>query len=175
MNVTYLQFDTLDSTHHFAKQNAASWDAQRVTCITAKEQTAGVGQRGRRWVSPPGVNLYLTLYFCKPEHWPHRRELGLFLSFAAKELLSQLGFAPEIKWPNDLLLSGKKVAGILCDVLALEGHIGIVLSIGLNVNMLEEQLQEVDQPATSLLMESGHPWDIEALIKPLVTLFLCKI
>ena len=71
---------------------------------------------------------------------------------AVAQALESLQLKPRLKWPNDLLLSGKKVCGILCET--TEGW--VVLGIGLNVNMDAEELAQIDQPATSLLIETSH-------------------
>jgi BirA family biotin operon repressor/biotin-[acetyl-CoA-carboxylase] ligase len=80
-------------------------------------------------------------------------------------VLLKEGLHPKIKWPNDIQLSGKKLSGVLCETVFHGGLVDIFLAIGINVNM--ESMERVDQPATSLLVETGKKWDRGALLKKL--------
>jgi BirA family biotin operon repressor/biotin-[acetyl-CoA-carboxylase] ligase len=170
--INYIHFDTVDSTNTWAKTNAPILDPNQVTCITALEQTAGRGRGLRKWISPKGQNIYATLFFCVPSPCTFIGNLGQILSVSCVTVLKKLGFSLQIKWPNDLLLSEKKVAGILCETVSLQDRIGIVLGIGLNVNMSEGMLKLVDQPATSLSAFSGHTWSLEQILDPIVQQFI---
>jgi BirA family transcriptional regulator, biotin operon repressor / biotin---[acetyl-CoA-carboxylase] ligase len=171
-NICYIHFDTLDSTNNWAKSNAHTLDPEQITCITALEQTSGRGRWFRKWVSPRGENIYASIYFCLPRNCPFLSNLGQVLSLSCATMLKKKGFSPQIKWPNDILLSGKKVAGILTEVVTFEDRIGIVLGIGLNVNMSKELLEEIDQPATSLAQLSGQTWTVEQILEALLKQFL---
>ncbi len=105
------------------------------------------------------------------------RELSLRFS---SQLLHDLGykkkgFCPQVKWPNDILLNHKKVAGILCETVPFEDRIGIVLGIGINVNMSQELLDLIDQPATSLAQLSGQTWTLEQILEPIAKQFLIDL
>jgi BirA family biotin operon repressor/biotin-[acetyl-CoA-carboxylase] ligase len=119
-----------------------------------EEQTEGRGRLGRRWHSPPGVET------------ARLPELSLVAGEAcAGAIAAVTGTAPEIKLPNDILISGRKVAGILAE--AREGR--VVLGIGVNVNVSADDLPtEVDVPATSLLAETGHEIDRAELLVELL-------
>lgn len=172
-NIYYLHFDTLDSTNTWAKNNIHTLDPNELTCITAKEQTAGRGRFQRRWLSPRGENIYATLFFTLPRTSKIVINLSQILSLSCATILKSKGFSPQIKWPNDLLLSGKKVAGILCESVSMkEDRLGIILGIGINVNMSKELLNTLDQPATSLAELSGHTWNLEEILEPLLRQFL---
>ena len=170
--IYYLHFDTIDSTNTWAKKNAATLDPDHLTCITASEQTAGRGRAGRKWVSPKGQNIHATLFFTLPSHSKIVANLSQILSLSCAKVLLEKGFSPQIKWPNDLLLSRKKVAGILCETVSFPNYLGIVLGIGINLNMSEELLSQIDQPATSLAQLSGHTWEKEQILQPLLIQFL---
>lgn len=170
--INYIHFDTLDSTNTWTKKNAASFDPDKITCVTAEEQTAGKGRGGNKWHSPKGQNLYATLYFTLPLNTQILPNLAQALSISCVKVLQKMGFQPQIKWPNDLLLAGKKMAGILCETVSFKGYIGIVLGIGINLNMTEELLLRIDQPATSLSQLSGKTWSIEQMLEPLIQQFL---
>lgn len=147
-------------------------DPQYITCITAQEQTAGRGRFFRKWLSPKGQNIYATLYFQTPRTAPYLGNLGQVMSLSCCSVLREKGFSVQIKWPNDLLIAGKKVAGILCETVVMEEHLGIVLGFGINVNMSQELLDMIDQPATSLAEQSGHLWKIEQILEPIVKQFV---
>src|SRR5579872_5754428 len=171
-NIQYIHFDTLDSTNTWAKNNAHTLDPDQITCITSLEQTAGRGRRHRKWISPKGQNIYATLFLCLPRDCKYIGNLAQVLSLSCAAVLKNKGFALQIKWPNDLLLAGKKVAGILCETFSLENRVGVAIGIGLNVNMTDELLKSVDQPATSLAQLSGQSWAIEQILELLNQQFL---
>ncbi len=176
-HINYIHFQCIESTSTWAKENAPILDPHQMTCVIAQEQTAGRGRFQRKWISPRGVNLYATYYFCVPSKSSFIPNLGQLLCISCCKLLKSLGFSPLIKWPNDILLEGKKVAGILCETsqvetLETEGLLSIILGIGLNVNMENETLRDIDQSATSLKMLSEQEWSIEQLLHQLSDHFL---
>jgi BirA family biotin operon repressor/biotin-[acetyl-CoA-carboxylase] ligase len=171
-----IRFDTIDSTHTWGKKNISTIDPDALTCITALEQTASLGRRHqRRWVSPKGCNILATFCFFLPKTNIFTSNLGQVFSLSAASFLEKEGFFPEIKWPNDVRVQGKKIMGILCEALQAEDRIGIVLSFGLNVNMPEEILRHIDQPATSLAILSGTLWDLDAVLKELLDQFISDL
>lgn len=171
-HIHYLHFDSIDSTNNWAKKNIKTLDPDALTCITALEQTAGRGRFNRQWVSGRGENITATLFFSLPLSSPIISNVGQVLSLSCVSVLKQKGFSPQIKWPNDLLLSGKKVAGILSETAALPDRLAIILGIGINVNMRDELLTSIDQPATSLAQLSGKLWQLEQILEPLLQQFL---
>ncbi len=171
-NIYYIHFDTIDSTNTWTKKNAATLDPNQLTCVTALEQTAGRGRFYRKWISPKGQNIYATLYFSIPRNSPYIINLGQILSLSCIAVLRKKGFDPKIKWPNDIQLDGKKVAGILCETVSFEDRIGIVLGVGINVNMPQDLLDSIDQPATSLAQLSGQTWTLEQIIEPVLKQFI---
>ncbi len=126
--------------------------------VLADAQTGGKGRRGRVWASPAGVNLYCSIVL-RPAIMPHEAPQLTFLSAVAAaraiELTTEL--TAEIKWPNDVLVSGKKVAGLLNEMSAeTDGINFVILGIGINLNMTADQLpDDLRHPATSLFLESG--------------------
>lgn len=131
-----------------------------------EEQTEGRGRLGRRWLSPPGVSLLFSILLEPPVETPRLPELSLVAGEAcAGAIAAVAGVTPEVKPPNDVLISGRKVAGILAE--AREGR--VVLGIGVNVNVPEDELpKEVDVPATSLLAETGSEIDRAVLLVELL-------
>lgn len=127
-----------------------------------EEQTEGRGRLGRRWLSPPGVSLLFSILLEPPVESSRLPELSLVAGEAcAGAIAAVAGVTPEIRLPNDILIGGRKTAGILAE--AREGR--VVLGVGVNVNVPAEDLPaEVDRPATSLLVETGHVVDRAELL-----------
>jgi BirA family biotin operon repressor/biotin-[acetyl-CoA-carboxylase] ligase len=170
-SIHYIHFDTLESTNTWVKQNAHTLDPHQLSCITAQEQTAGRGRSLRKWISPKGQNIYATLFFCMPQATEIVANLGQVMTLACAKVLKKNGFNPYIKWPNDLLLEGKKTGGILCEAFTMGNQIGVAIGIGINVNMTPEMLAMIDQPATSLAQLSGHTWTLEQILDPVLMQF----
>lgn len=128
------------------------------TVVIADAQSGGKGRRGRIWSSPPGVNLYCSVVL-RPLIMPHEAPQLTFLSAVAvaRAIEQTTGLTPEIKWPNDVLIGGRKVAGLLNEMSAeTDGINFIVLGIGVNLNMTTDQFPgDLRYPATSLFLESG--------------------
>jgi len=163
-------FAELKSTRSYARAHAAEFKPNAITLITTDFQTEGRGQFGRTWISPPGRNLLATYAF----RWPNDKatlHLAHLLAFAAIEVLKNWGINPTFKHPNDLLVEGKKIAGTLGETTPKEGYTLVLASIGLNVNMTLQELEAVDQPATSLLVELGQEQDVNLLLEALCAAF----
>ncbi|MDN3507031.1 MAG: biotin--[acetyl-CoA-carboxylase] ligase [Simkaniaceae bacterium] len=157
MEVEWIHFKEIASTHEYAKAHAGEFDPKKCSCFTAESQTAGRGRyQNRSWVSKKG-NLHLT-FFLSTTPKPYLAQL---LAFSAAELI---GNGVMMKWPNDLIFEGKKFSGTIAEV---TDH-GIVLSIGMNVN----ESVEADQPTTTLKAITGKEWDLNTLSKSIVAQFL---
>lgn len=129
--------------------------ANEGTLVITDNQTAGKGRAGRRWVSVPGKSLTTSLIL-KPEL--DSRLAGWFpllTGIAIVDALKELGLNTKLKWPNDVMVHGKKLGGILCES-RIHGSIleWVVIGIGLNINEQENELP-VDLNATSFFMESS--------------------
>lgn len=169
MEVIRRHFKLIDSTNTWAKQNAPSLPHDKVTLVTADEQTAGRGRFKRKWESPPGQNIYATFCVFIEKHRTDIGNLPQVMAISAAEMLEHQGLHARLKWPNDVMLSDKKAAGILCETTPLSDLLCVALGIGLNVNMPLDLLEKIDRPATSLLAEDGLYHDVEE-----VTLLLQK-
>lgn len=147
-----------DSTQRVAKQLALE-GAEEGTVVVAEVQTAGKGRRGRRWFSPPG-GIYLSIIL-RPQLEPPRVPLLTLLGgvAVAKALRRGCGLKPKLKWPNDVLLGGKKVGGVLTEVCAEAEVINhCVLGVGVNANFGVSQLpRSIRETSTTLLEELGRP------------------
>ena len=126
---------------------------QHGTAILADQQTAGRGRRGRLWHSPEGGNLYLSLGWCFEQPFADLVCLPLVVALSTATALSRSGLTGHrIKWPNDLLLDGKKLCGCLVEVQGdARGPCHAVLGVGININMPpSEATSAIDQPWTDL-------------------------
>ena len=134
--------------------------AEEGTTVIADAQNGGKGRRGRVWSSPAGVNLYCSVVL-RPEIMPHEAPQLTFLSAVAvaRAIEGTTALQPEIKWPNDVLINGRKVAGLLNEMSAETDRVNfVILGIGANLNMTQAQFPaDLRSPATSLLLEQGLP------------------
>lgn len=151
-------FAETDSTNRQAYALGEAGAAEGLVVI-ADRQSAGKGRLGRTWTSPPGVNLYLSVVL-RPPLPPHAAPQLTFLSALAtsRAIAMVTGLAPTHKWPNDVLLSGGKVAGLLNEMSAESDRLRfVVLGIGVNLNMTADQFPaDLRAPATSLLLAGGR-------------------
>lgn len=150
-----LYFDTIDSTNTKA-QELAEKGYPSGTLVVADKQESGKGRRGRSWVSPSGTGIFMTLMI-KPDINPNKASmLTLVAALAvAKAITSVTDEEAMIKWPNDIVVNGKKVCGILTEMNAQFDYINhIVVGIGINVHN-ESFPEEISQMASSLMIEAG--------------------
>jgi BirA family biotin operon repressor/biotin-[acetyl-CoA-carboxylase] ligase len=153
-----LVYEKIGSTNNQAAILAAQ-GTEEGTLILAETQTEGKGRLGRTWFSPPSVNLYLSVIF-RPRIEPAQATMLTLLAgvTVALAIRQQTRLIAQLKWPNDVLIGEKKVAGILAE-LAADGQIikYLILGIGLNVNLEASMLPpELSETATSLKAESGR-------------------
>lgn len=160
-SVTYRQ--SVGSTMELAGQEAKSEAAEGFVTI-AEEQSAGRGRLGRHWVSPPGQNLYVTL-LVRPT-LPQLRYLAVIAPLAVCHAIEETtGLLPRIKWPNDVLLKGKKVCGVLLESdLTGDTVQHALIGIGINVNLDVAAHGEIRDIATSLRAELGREVEREAVL-----------
>jgi BirA family biotin operon repressor/biotin-[acetyl-CoA-carboxylase] ligase len=150
----------LDSTNTLAKRRASE-GAPEGLLVIADEQTAGRGRLGRTWWAPPGSALLTSLLF-RPSLPPDRvQQLTMLCALAAADAVGDTtGLAVDLKWPNDLLIRGRKLAGLLTESAFKADHLDfVIVGMGLNVNTDFAQAPPLIAPATSLWLELGHPVD----------------
>jgi BirA family transcriptional regulator, biotin operon repressor / biotin---[acetyl-CoA-carboxylase] ligase len=136
--------------------------------VAAEEQTEGRGRLGRRWLAPARTSLLCSLQLRPDVAGERLPELTGVAARAVAETVAAVGVEPELRFPNDVLAGGRKLAGVLAE--AREGR--VVLGIGINVNVAAEELpREVDTPATSLLVETGRELDRAELLAELLERF----
>ncbi len=125
--------------------------------LAAREQTAGRGRYDRKWVSRPNRDLTFSFLFETSAPDQQLMSLTMAVALAIAEHLDHCGVAASTKWPNDVLVEGRKIAGILAErhpARSPAGDTVIVVGIGLNVNLTRVESEYIDRPATSLLIET---------------------
>lgn len=148
-------YEETDSTNIQAGCEAIN-GAPHGTLIVADKQCAGRGRRGRSWESPAGTNIYFSLIL-KPDFTPDKASmLTLVMAYSVNRAIMELtGLACGIKWPNDIVVNGRKVCGILTEM-SVDGtgirH--VIIGVGINVG-LQEFLPELADKATCLVKEAG--------------------
>ena len=152
-------YETLESTNDAAVAAARRGEPSG-TVVVADSQTRGRGRLGRQWDSPPGLNVYFS-GLVRPA-WPPSDlpPLSLVAAVAICEALAPVAnISPTVKWPNDVLVNGRKLAGILVELSADTTRIAhVVIGVGLNVNQTVFSA-ELERCATSLMRETGRQWD----------------
>lgn len=160
LGLPLLHFAELDSTNLEARRRAEA-GAPHGACLVAEYQSAGRGRLERRWCAPAGACLMFSLLL--------RPSLGLAEVFGLTNLMAVAiclalervcGLTPAIKWPNDVYLDGRKLAGILTEFTCRAERLDhVVVGVGLNVNLSPQDLAQIGAPAASLMAASGQAWD----------------
>ena len=145
-------------------ESEAKDGAEHGTLAVAEFQSAGRGRFDRRWEAPEGSSIMMTLLL-RPEFSPqYASMLTLVMGMAVAQAAEELGFNVSIKWPNDIVISKKKICGILTEMGTNGVKINYVLiGVGINVN-LKEFPEEMQDKATSLILEGGHEYDRNQVI-----------
>lgn len=160
-----VRLDRTGSTNEALRRLAAA-GAPPGTVVLARAQDAGRGRLGRSWHSPPGLGLYLSILLRPRRPASEAPRWALAAAAAGCEALEDLGLpGVEVKWPNDLLSGGRKVAGFLAEMRTLPGSTELVLGAGFNVAHREEDFPpELRAVATSIALErNGAAPDVEAV------------
>ncbi len=161
-------FESIDSTNACAKTLAETGTPEG-TVVVADFQTTGRGRLGRAWISEPGANLLFS-FVIRPRFKKESAGLLTFFSavFIARTLEHISGHPIECKWPNDILLNGKKCCGILLENSFLQDRFDFsVIGIGINVNQVSFS-DDLSDRATSLFKELGHKFDRTELLQDLL-------
>jgi BirA family biotin operon repressor/biotin-[acetyl-CoA-carboxylase] ligase len=158
--------DSIDSTNAEALRLVDAGCAAPFL-VLAEQQTAGRGRRGRKWVSPFAQNVYYSLVLRIEGGLRQLEGLSLVVGLAVMQALRESGAqGAALKWPNDVLVGQKKIAGILLELVGDPADIcHVVLGIGINVNM--QKAAAVDQQWTSVQLETGFPVDRNLLVAQL--------
>ena len=152
----YLYEQECESTQHLLGE-----DAPEGAVAVTDHQTGGRGRLGREWIAPPGSSILCSIALRPPADRP-RPQLSLVAGVAVADTLERtLGLAVQIKWPNDVMLNRRKVAGVLAET---RGDV-VIVGIGININQTRDELPE---RAGSLRMLTGHGWERAAVFTSLL-------
>jgi len=156
-------FDAVPSTNAALRQLALA-GADEGTVVLAEAQSAGRGRMGHAWFSPPGLNLYVSVLLRPAVTLADVPVFSLIASLALSEAVWAMGLPAKIKWPNDVLVDGRKVAGCLVDVAASGEDVShVILGVGINLNVATTELcaalGAAGTPAGSMSELAGHAID----------------
>jgi len=159
-------FDSIDSTNAEALRAIERLQVAPFV-VLAERQMAGRGRRGRKWVSPFAENIYYSLVLRIEGGMRQLEGLSLIVGLAVMQVLRELGVpGVGLKWPNDVLVGQKKIAGILLELVGDPADVcHVVLGVGINVNM--QMTDEVDQQWTSMRLQVGKVFDRNLLVAEL--------
>ena len=167
--VTVESHQVLGSTNQHLLDKAAL--LQKGHSCFAEYQTAGRGRRGKKWVSPYGSHLYTSTYWSLDAGIQAASGLSLVIGIAVARTLTDLGIVnTQLKWPNDVYVDGKKIAGVLVEIIATAGgECHLVIGLGLNVNMPLQAGLEIDQAWTDINQQLPHSLDRNVLATSYLT------
>lgn len=138
------------------------------TVIAARIQTAGRGRQGRRWISTPGRDLTFSFLLReKTEDLPRLASLPIAVALAVAELLESYGITPRLRWPNDVLIDEKKISGILVE---RTPHPAVIVGVGINIHMNRETAASIGRPTTSLALETGRSYSLDAILNSFLSI-----
>lgn len=148
---------TVDSTNGTAMEMAEG-GAPHGTVVVADGQTLGRGRMGRRWHSPPGRNVYVSIVLRPALPVAHAPRLSLVAGIALADAVEETGVPGSLKWPNDLYLGDRKAGGILAEMASEADRVRhVVIGVGINVNLGEDEIPgELRGKATSLRIRAGR-------------------
>lgn len=162
----FRHFETVGSTNDIALELARAGEPEGLV-ITADSQTEGRGRRGRAWRDEPGQSIIMSAILRPAISASEMPKLSFVASLAVAEwLVAECGLTCELKWPNDVLVGDRKLAGILVELSLSSGKHAAVAGIGVNVNQRGFP-DDLSESATSLAIETGQSYDVPALTKSL--------
>ncbi|CAG9608282.1 biotin--[acetyl-CoA-carboxylase] ligase [Pseudoneobacillus rhizosphaerae] len=163
--------DAVDSTQRVAHRLAYD-QSMEGTVVVAEEQTLGRGRMERKWYSPKYTGIWMSIILRPKIPLPKAPQLTLIAAVAVVQAIEELTeLTPQIKWPNDILINGKKMTGILTELQAEADQINsVIIGMGINVNQkLEDFPIELREIATSLAIEQGVYFSRSAIIRSVLT------
>ncbi len=169
-----IYLENIDSTNLWAKNNIETLDDK--TVVFAEAQTQGRGRLQRTWVDLGKGNLFMSLVLKPGENFDEcYANLTQYMSVTLCRVLEEYNIKPEIKWPNDVLINGKKIAGILSEA-SVRGtkFRGLVLGAGVNLNADEKDFVKIDKKVTSLNLELGKTINMTEFKNKLVSEFFAN-
>ena len=162
---TIVTLEEIPSTNSYALEHISAFDDKSI--VFAPHQSSGRGRFDRHWVCDDSENIYMSIIL-KPENvtnYPFPNLTQYLSVVVCKVLEREFLLKPSIKWPNDILVENAKISGILAESCMVNNKIeGIVLGLGLNVNLRKETLDNIDQNATSIGVLTEQQYDVEKIL-----------
>ena len=170
----FIYLEEIDSTNKYAKENIKKFDD--LTVIYAGNQTAGRGRLSRKWCTSKGDNIYASIVLKPSDNIKDvYSNLTQYLCLVLSEVLEEYGVLSEIKWPNDIRINKKKISGILAEAVSSSNKLeGIILGFGVNLNCSKNFIDNINQPATSLNLETGLKINRGIFLKKVIDKFCLR-
>lgn len=171
-------FSTLNSTQTWVKEHLEQIPAADWLVVKADQQTAGMGTQGKPWYSPPG-NIYVTLAaklppIFSPQEIARKNQFAQITSLAIAKALEKFGCAPQLRWVNDVLLNGKKIAGVLAEIVTnAKREPCLLIGVGININLQQSETGDYAKLITSLRIEKNFIFDLQVIFESFLKCF-CK-
>ncbi len=164
-------FESLESTNrHLAVMLEEKSSLKSGTVIAARQQTKGLGRDNRHWISTSNKDLAFSFFLNLAIPEQALLSLPLVTGLAVSQVLDSINIKNHLKWPNDVLVNGAKICGILSH--QVQSHhdelVAAIVGIGLNVNMNQDQADQIDQLATSVFIESGQEHEVDLLLDAII-------
>lgn len=171
MKYNIIRYNTIDSTNKEAKRQIPS--RQEGTVIISEEQTQGKGRLGRNWASTKGKGIWMSIILEPETSMDYMMGITSIGAAAVNMALGDMDIPSKIKWPNDIIVDGKKVCGILTEVVqTLNGCFYAIIGIGINVNQdIVDFSKELHFKASSLKIIKGYDIDRELLLMNVLSRF----
>ena len=150
-----INFEELNSTSVYSHEHLS--ELKDFDIVSCELQTQGHGQFERKWYSSNknGGNIYISIIL-KPDNITYLGELTRYVALIGAKTLEQYNIKPTFKYPNDILIDGKKIAGFLAESEFIGQNLkGVIVGCGINLNLDKEELKNIDIPATSVFNETG--------------------
>ena len=164
MYLKVIRLNEVTSTNDYAYRLAQSGQKE-IVCVTARTQTKGRGRRGREWVSASDKGVYASFILRPGVGFKEVNVLNILFALAVVKSLENI-VSLKIKWPNDIVIGGKKMGGVLLESYSgTKGPLFVVAGLGLNVN---SNVKDIPEGATSLFLETGQEYKIEEIFKCIV-------
>lgn len=169
-NILPIFLETVDSTNLYAKKHIDTFDPNSLTVISTSYQTCGLGTKQRSWHSLANEDLLASFIFSY-RVTPYLFQYTQIMSIALVQFLHFYALQAKIKWPNDVLIQNRKIAGILSHPIADKSM--MILGVGVNIN--KRDVTMIDQPATSIFLELKQQISIKSALDQLSHIFLEKL
>jgi BirA family biotin operon repressor/biotin-[acetyl-CoA-carboxylase] ligase len=170
----HIHFEEIVSSTQKIARNLANEDVVEGTIVVADQQTNGKGRMARVWYSPKGTGIWMSIIIRPNLPINQTPQLTLLTAVAIVQAIEELTpLKPEIKWPNDIMLNGKKLVGILTELQAEADQVhSVIIGTGINVNQkIEDFPEDLQKIATSICIETGTVWERAQFIQMILLKF----